>query len=124
MPKGNPHPKGTLGMTADKDWGKSPARKHRAIGMLRKLAQTAESERIRLQAIMLLLRIEGVPVPIPEITPPVKPSPASSVPTTPVTETAFEIPEETPASSDEMAQEDALRALSAILGEELADGTD
>src|SRR5689334_22606603 len=72
-------PRGTQGMTAESDWGKSPARKHRAIGMLRKLANTAQSERIRLQAIMLLLRIEGVDVPLPDITPIVKPqAPAPS----------------------------------------------
>jgi hypothetical protein len=104
-------PRGTQGMTAENDWGKSPARKHRAIGMLRKLAQTAQSERIRLQAIMLLLRIEGVEVPLPEVTPIVKPqAPAPSQ------DQSAPAEDEAPASS-EMSEQEALLQLQKLIGE-------
>jgi hypothetical protein len=105
-------PRGTQGMTAENDWGKSPARKHRAIGMLRKLAQTAQSERIRLQAIMLLLRIEGVEVPLPEVTPIVKPQ-------APAQEQSAPAEDEAPASSemsqDAMSEEEALLQLRRLI---------
>lgn len=105
-------PRGTLGMTAENDWGKSPSRKHRAIGMLRKLAQTATSERIRLQAIMLLLRIEGVEVPLPDVTPIVKPQASA-----PAAAEENTVPAEgVSPDSSELSEEDALLQLQQLLG--------